>query len=368
MKKNAVSVICAFALAAGCLPLRAEAKVIEPEVVKTEKWTTSYYIDDDMETLYPYVQCEADIYNDGSIKLYMWNTHEWDGFTTVKHQVTLAETEPIMPTSMAYAFKFNLPYPQPQQDFTPTDSYFPITESTYNAYKENPSSVNESFSNNSEWTNANVNYVPAGYALYKSDITSTSSYSGQQSLSVIFGGQPSGNQLLSSRASSDIFHYAIVGRYNTQLSASNCGLTNDGITIALPKLVVYTEKSSKNRRFDFKPTTDPTGTYNFRLYGHDITITPELLSGSTIATPQLTEQEEYIKKLEAENAALKAENEKLKKQLSALSNSKFCDINGDDLVDVADAQLVLKYYTETVAGLTEDPIEVWYTKRNTITG
>ncbi len=88
MKKKAVSVICAFVLTACCLPMQAQAKVIEPEVVKTERWTTSYYIDDDIDTLYPYIQCEADIYNDGTIWLYMWNTHEWDGFATVSHTVS----------------------------------------------------------------------------------------------------------------------------------------------------------------------------------------------------------------------------------------------------------------------------------------
>ena len=80
------------------------------------------------------------------------------------------------------------------------------------------------------------------------------------------------------------------------------------------------------------------------------------------------ELEKKVQELEKQNQELKDDNEALKRTINILSQKKFCDINGDDLVDVADAQLVLKYYTETVAGLTEDPIEVWYTKRNTITG
>ena len=85
----------ALMLGIGCCSVPANAKVIEPEVVKTESWTTSYYIDDDMETLYPYIQCEADIYNDGTIKLYMWNTHEWDGFATVSHTISMYYAVPI---------------------------------------------------------------------------------------------------------------------------------------------------------------------------------------------------------------------------------------------------------------------------------
>ena len=119
----------------------------------------------------------------------------------------------------------------------------------------------------------------------------------------------------------------------------------------------------------FTPKNEISDAHDFRLFGHDITITPELLSGNVVATPQLTEQEKYIQQLEAENAALKAENEKLKKQLSSLSGSLFCDVNQDGIVGVEDAQLVLMYYTETVAGKTNgDPIEIWYTKRNTISG
>lgn len=100
----------------------------------------------------------------------------------------------------------------------------------------------------------------------------------------------------------------------------------------------YTEKPDK-ALYTFTPQEVPTGTYNFRLYGHDITITPELLSGSITAEPQLTEQEQKIKALEAENAALKA-------TLSAI------DSDSDDLLTAADAQAVLNYYVAHLAGKT----------------
>ena len=182
----------------------------------------------------------------------------------------------------------------------------------------------------------------------------------------ILAGYSIGNQLMSS-ISPNQFHYVHIGKNSTQVLLSSCGVEYDGITIALSKIKVYTEKNSSNLRFYYIPQVDPTGTYNFRLYGHDITITPELLSGNVVATPQLTEQEKHIQQLEAENAALKAENEKLKSQISILSTAKFCDVNQDGIVGVEDAQLVLIYYTETIAGLVkDDPIEIWYAKRNTI--
>ena len=95
MKKlmgSIIATVMAVGMAGGT---SVNAKVIEPEVVRTETWTTSYFIDDDTSTLYPYIQCEADIYNDGTIKVYAWNTHEWDGFATVEHTATFIEAAPV---------------------------------------------------------------------------------------------------------------------------------------------------------------------------------------------------------------------------------------------------------------------------------
>ncbi len=333
MKKKAVSVICAFVLTACCLPMQAQAKVIEPEIVKTETWTASYFLDYKMDTLYPYFDCQADIYNDGTVKCYYWNTHEWDGFKTVKHTVTPMCMEPIC---------------------TNSENYKCISEwqkgNAYNTYSfigfkkgsqtellgvlapiSKPQTINE---------NKNhliMSYYPPEYStggVFFSNDGWDAPWNSDKLYAVGWTGS----------------NYSFFGYF-------------DYYECYLPDFPV-----NKKWCTTFTPKVDPVGNYTISYLGHEIHITPELLSGNVIATPQLTEQEEYIKKLEAENAALKAENEKLKTQLSVLSNSKFCDINGDNLVDVADAQLVLKYYTETVAGLTEDPIEVWYTKRNTITG
>lgn len=274
-----ISAVCAAALGIGCMAIGADAKVIEPEIVKTESWTTSYYIDDDMDTLYPYIQCEADIYNDGTIKLYMWNTHEWDGFATVSHTVTIINTIPESIDSKPYAFwSGNIPDNllhikrfENVQDIVKDMSYYP------SEYKH----VHPSFS---EWSTRYVKLVDDPMVT---------------------------NNNLSARF--PIRH------------------------VPLSNLSFY-ETRKDNLLFDtFTPTVDPTGTYNFRLYGHDITITPELLSGSIIAEPQLTEQEQKIKALEAENAALKA-------TLAAI------DSDSDDLLTAADAQAVLNYYVAYLAG------------------
>ena len=109
MKKRIISSVASIAIMMNTIGfnLTANAKVIEPEIVKTETWTTSYFIDDDMETLYPYIDCQADIYNDGTVKVYFWNTHEWDGFATVKHTVTIIDYMPVRVDSREYSFKYN---------------------------------------------------------------------------------------------------------------------------------------------------------------------------------------------------------------------------------------------------------------------
>lgn len=289
---RALSVCCALMLGAGCFSIGADAKVIEPEIVKTEKWTTSYYIDDDMDTLYPYIQCEADIYNDGTIKLYMWNTHEWDGFATVSHKISLLQTCLYSSDSPQYSAKYAVPVSTHYDDST------------------------VQYVADGDISSIDLSYFPSeykySYMTYK--------------------------------------RYSFTGRYLSKLEEKQMSIPNitirastektgfmgyDRLYISeyLPQMV--TEKP-EGIYLQFIPQVDPTGTYNFRIFGHDITITPELLSGSVVAEPELTEQEKYIKQLETENAALK-------KQLAAI------DSDSDGLLTAADAQMILNYYVAYLA-------------------
>ena len=93
--KKFIGILMAFAIAFCNLSLLSvDAKIIEPKLIKTEKWTASYFIDNNIDNLYPYLACEADIYNDGEVKVYVWNTHEWTDFNIIKHQVKINELTP----------------------------------------------------------------------------------------------------------------------------------------------------------------------------------------------------------------------------------------------------------------------------------
>lgn len=287
--KRLIGIILSVIIVISCTAsISVEAKVIEPEIVKTESWTTSYYIDDDMDTLYPYIQCEADIYNDGTIKLYMWNTHEWDGFATVKHKITSVCTIPVSSESDVYC--------QTYKNTTDNGRLYCTTDITDLSFFDANYSFYENFYPFEE--------ISKPYELY-----SENGYTYSQSGTV---------------------RYLFLNE-------------------ALPELTV-----GSKLHVEFKPKVDPTGTYNFRLFGHDITITPELLSENIISEPELNEQEKYIKQLEEENARLKS---------SITNTNSFGDINGDNLVDVADAQMILNYYVYTLANSDAEPLEEWISKQ-----
>lgn len=252
----------------------ANAKVIEPEVVRTETWTTSYFIDDDVDTLYPYIQCEADIYNDGTIKVYAWNTYEWDGFATVEHTATFIEAVPVKYSTYVKtkSKKYNLNF---YSDEYSMSSYL----SNYTEERDN------------------------SYTYY----TKVPYYKGYLPEMSFFENRPE-------------------GYYNFQSNLT------------------------------FKPTVEPTGTYDFKIYGHDITITPDLLQSTSMPEPPVNETEA----LKAENESLKAELNALKTnydQLSAtLANQKnraYGDMNDDGCVDARDASLLLTLYARQSVG---DPI------------
>ena len=323
--KRLIGIILSLIVVISCSsPISVEAKVIEPEIVKTESWTTSYYIDDDMDTLYPYIQCEADIYNDGTIKLYMWNTHEWDGFATVCHRITLTcPTRIVKNNSLIYSEKYgNIDLVDINGKFEDANNikprYYSFSGVVVNTDKSLDRSVLDKY---------DISYIPSIYTLDGSVDSIFPSYRTSHNISGL--------------------------RLKTGINGYYSDITMSTYTMPLP-VMDYSHSKPKYATFIARPTVDPTGTYNFRLFGHDITITPELLSGNIIAEPEITEQEKYIKQLEEENAKLKA---------SITNTNLFGDINGDSLVDVADAQMILNYYVYTLVNSNAEPLEEWISKQ-----
>lgn len=230
-----------------------DAATLEPEIIYTDGWETSYYLDDDTETTYPFIECRADIYNDGTLKIRFWNTHEWESFGTVKHDITIVGTQPYSTDSMEYTFKNG-------KTFHKSDTAFYTTT-------------------DKKWNDIDLNYYDSNYMMsttsgvwkmnksieYKYNIYDTYTYYDYRG-----------------------FCYAI-----TQNKAL-CDLTNAVTTIT------------------FTPKVEPTGTYNFHVFGHDIEINNDMLKYSEpIKDVEYHTQSEIIDNLKSEIAELKEENNRL---------------------------------------------------------
>lgn len=349
--KRIISTICASVFAFSCFEFNANAKVIEPEIVKTETWTTSYYIDDDMDTLYPYIQCQTDIYNDGTLKLYMWNTHEWGGSSPIKQFVTICEKTKSYTSGSAYYDSANLFYGYNYdkevlcKDYVPpiSNSLFSgvmecllsgdgwADDGSYNLRMLDPDMESE---NKETLKNLNWNLHPMSYYI---DMVGN--------IGNIFGSYD-GIYL-----TSPICLYTISTNKEGSSESKYCTVFySQKISVVLGKMKVYNKAEDNNLVAVYHPVSEPKNIYSFHLYGHDITITPELLSGNIVAEPELTEQEKYIKQLEEENSKLKTEIESYKK----------LDFDGDGLLTNADAQMILVYYTDSLVDKASGKVEDYF--------
>lgn len=290
--KRLIGIILSLIIVISCTsPISVSAKVIDPEVVKTESWTTSYEWNNKN---YPFLNVEADIYSDGTIYVYCF----FNGVNTSDtSSVIKVYGLPVQNKSFYRYFQDTWSDEMNPSSFFPTYYYI-----VYNAFCD---VMNADYTGYGDYPR--YFYVCTGEKISGLGLTS---------------GDVKPNQYLSFRCDS-------------------------------PNIRV-TEKQNNNYLFKMIPTESIKEKSDFSFLGHDITITPELLSGNIVSEPELTEQEKYIKQLEEENARLKA---------SITNTNSFGDINGDNLVDVADAQMILNYYVYTLANSSAEPLEEWISKK-----
>lgn len=327
--KKVTSAMLSFAVGVCSLCVYdVSAKVIEPEIVKTETWTTSYYIDDDIETLYPYIDCQADIYNDGTVKCYFWNTHEWDGFATVSHDITIIGTIPYSTNEKEYVFKTGGIYKYfNSYNLYPIDYQFNgqivyTHNQSADRYYDSPSNFNKS-PNYSFWNQIDLSWYSSNYEYSSNGYTFNCLYDNSY-IRYFYCNQSDENSNFISCREDDVRLFSYYG--------------------SLAELPV-----NDRMELTFKPLVDITQRNDLHILSHDITITPEILSGKIEAEPQLSEQEKYIKQLEHEIADLKSENEKLNQMLDKDSILHY-DINGDGAIDAIDASTLLTIYAINSTG------------------
>lgn len=278
--KKFIGILMAFAIAFCNLSLLSvDAKVIEPKLIKTEKWTTYYWIDDNVDMKYPYVAVEADIYDDGTLKLYWWNTHEWDGFANIYHNIYMGES----------------PFFQNENSYS---------ESRLAYWKDSVSRANFDLSN------FHINSYPKEY-----------------------------------RCSS-----------NSRWSDGSSLIYNN---TTLPYMG-FSETRTEYDYTTFTPTVEPTGTYTFQIFGHEIVITPDILNMDGY---KIEEYHSDTAQYEAEIADLKIKNTTYVAQLAEYEATidtyetlltsvslERGDVNNDGFINAVDASQILAYYAYTSTG------------------
>ena len=95
--------------------------------------------------------------------------------------------------------------------------------------------------------------------------------------------------------------------------------------------------------------------YKFHIFGKDISVDESVFD---LPELQLDYKTDYNKTRVLE---LEEENERLKASIT--NTNSFGDINGDNLVDVADAQMILNYYVYTLVASDPETLEEWISKQ-----
>lgn len=262
--KGIVTVVLVISSISGKLPFTVSAKVIEPTICYTETWTASYYIDDKIDTQYPYLDCKADVYTDGKLVISCWNTHEWDGFTTVKHNLCTNYTTPVQEanTNSDYVAWHNLQITYPKHDnYTLTGEYYCSDFSYHNA--------------EDVIYNMDISYYPNDYSFRERES--------------IFYGYTNG------------FCAKLDNWYSDYIYISQIGFSN----IALPNLEV-----NKAWSITFTPKVDVVTEYNFHILGQDLKVSPEMFTSSPVAVPQSDDKDTYIQELEKRLADIETKHNK----------------------------------------------------------
>ena len=288
--KRLIGIIMSIVIIFTTFNLSAFSAEVKP--IHSETWWTGYYTTSDLYTTYMFIKCQADVYSNGTIKLYMWNSERPE--TSDLEAIMLIGTDPYSTDSMEYAA------------YTQTTLYG-------NTYKYVPTGTNY----------VDLSYCPNNYSVrqvggYYTVFTDTGiSYT-------------VGDVLLNGRK------YVKVHTHGAEVR----------------DLPVY-ESRPDTPAFEFTPETEIVSEAKFHLYGHDITLYPANDDTVTVDLgARLSDADITIRKLEAEIAELKATIAAQEREIEYLKlTASTVDANNNGRVDLVDCRSVLKYYTYSVVGL-----------------
>lgn len=401
--KRLIGIILSLIIVISCTtPISVQAKVIEPELVKSDEWVCSYYVDapepiSNLTGEYPYLACRCDIYSDGTLEFYCWNTHEWDSFVydpdvsvmplfedprygivTDKNFTDTAQKILLSKDVMQYDEDGNILYDRRYDNmkdiediiakYIKPDESKPITfepfiSGTVSLVKEirdfeirgscNYNNVGLSSINGYTVNNiiVNNNYRKFDEEDQESIVNAKSPYQRDYTKYIYIDADyvDSNGVLKTLNGSVDLFYHNL---YTCPVYSGKIGNMPFG-------------ENEYFIRYSLYPKVYPKDPITITLAGKSITITPEILGSKYENVHTDSPDTVYVKYLESYVSSLEQELRTVTTSTETVEQktNSFGDINGDNLVDVADAQMILNYYVYTLVASDPEPLEEWISKQ-----
>ncbi len=311
--RNIIAAVMAVPVIFGCAgAYPAAAEMVTPTIAQTYKWKTEYYIDGKKDEEYNFLECIAEVYNDGSVRVYFHNSVDWSKLApddTSIHTVTIKQ---LCPDRLAYSFVQECTYPSGNPD--DPDLFFPISKERYD--EGEISILYNKDADYTFWKDYNrddLGTYPANYRMTYGDDS-------------IFRMVPQENYFYGkagsiSRITGCLYQFEYEGRLS-ELPQTSSVLT-------------------------FRPIDISKEEYTICVFDQYINIYPEMLSDELFRDQ--SDFEKKINELEARIDELEAENEALK-ALNDPDSILRLDANGDGIIDSNDASIILTIYAINSTG------------------
>lgn len=321
-------------------PVPVHAEIHNPEVIQTEVWYAYCYVDNKTDELYPCIRCEANILDDGSLKLYLKNVMTWNTDNN-SHTLTLCNPTSVSTATRPYAFYMGNPYVY-------DDVYYvACSKDDFDKYLgKNPTGL-PTVTN--PYRDYDICFYPDSYEWSGISITDVRKDGTE------WGTEWYRSYYMFMRKSSAVWGTSYsVGDIERHIYRGNLNHIKEGYICDVQT---------------FTPKTTLTKDAVFRLYGKEITISAEFTSlrqnlPDTDKDAYIKELETRVAELENANTVLAQKNHELENRINLLTSGDKNDINGDCVVDIEDVQYLLMWYTETkVAKKSNDSVDTWYVNR-----
>ena len=312
--KNIIADVMAVPVIFGCAgAFPASAGSFIPEVVSVESWTYPYYIDGDTSKPYDELECSAEIYNDGSVRVYFRNLADLSKLAPDDNEEHTVTIKGYSPDIMAFAFANGFLTASTNSGMT-DDEYIPISKKMFEeGTARNWTEDDKNFTFWEAFDADDFAFYPTNYRMI---CNSNNDFTLQPTRSYYYG---TVDKKDCNEAS--LFQFEYKG-------------TLDGL-------------SKKSSVITFRPKEVSKEDSTLVIFGKNIEVFSEMLSEELFkpgydVSRKVDELTARCDELEAENATLKALND--------ADSILRLDANNDGIVDSNDASILLTIYAINSTG------------------